>query len=525
MKLNSRGAHREAWKRPSETFAWRTVSLCKAAVAGFSLAFFLQVPGLPARSDPLVEKSRRAKEAMQAQRFDEAVELYRQLVRAIPANPGLRMNLGLALHSTGKYREAAREFGRVLKDQPQSASAWLFLGLAHLKLGEPEAAVEPLRRSLTYEPGNSVARLELGTALLAVGQPAEAVREFQRLVESDPTSARSWQGIGLSYLAISHQAFEALEQAAPDSSFALTLLGRSLLARGQNHAAFNLLRQAVHRPPKLRGVFADLAEVYRRTGHPEWAALAQEKEAALPPPDCASTSLECHFLSGRFSEILEATSPQNPPEKLYWRSRAASELALQAFARLAALPPSSALYELLAEVHRIQGRPDLAVAAWKSALELAPDDKRLRKGLAVALRVNREYEAARSLIEELVRSEPESPEMNFELGETLSQLGRPEEAIPFLEKSVRLAPQNVQARASLGRAYLRLGEAAKAIPHLEAARDVEADGRLHYQLAQAYQKTGQSQLARESLDKFEEISRRLRARRHQLPEEFEITPP
>jgi predicted Zn-dependent protease len=99
------------------------------------------------------------------------------------------------------------------------------------------------------------------------------------------------------------------------------------------------------------------------------------------------------------------------------------------------------------------------------------------------------------------------------------------EAIPFLEKVVKSDPNHMPARAALGLAYLRVGRAAEAIPHLKAARDVEDDGSLYYQLAQAYQRAGQQPLARENMQRFEEISKTARARRQKLPEEFEITPP
>jgi hypothetical protein len=40
------------------------------------------------------------------------------------------------------------------------------------------------------------------------------------------------------------------------------------------------------------------------------------------------------------------------------------------------------------------------------------------------------------------------------------------------------------------------GVPANAIPHLEAALDTDDDGSLHYQLARAYQATGQAELAK-----------------------------
>src|SRR5216684_1590182 len=51
-----------------------------------------------AQSDDLALKSQRAKELMAEGRFAEAIPIYRELNHAVPNNPGLMLNLGMALH-------------------------------------------------------------------------------------------------------------------------------------------------------------------------------------------------------------------------------------------------------------------------------------------------------------------------------------------------------------------------------------------------------------------------------------------
>ena len=58
--------------------------------------FFLVAISAGAQSDDLALKSRRAKDLMAAGRFAEAIPIYEELVRAVPGNPGLLLNLGLA---------------------------------------------------------------------------------------------------------------------------------------------------------------------------------------------------------------------------------------------------------------------------------------------------------------------------------------------------------------------------------------------------------------------------------------------
>jgi Flp pilus assembly protein TadD len=64
----------------------------------------------------------------------------------------------------------------------------------------------------------------------------------------------------------------------------------------------------------------------------------------------------------------------------------------------------------------------------------------------------------------------------------------------------------LEAHAALGRALLQSGEAAQAVPHLEKALPTDPDGSLHYQLAQAMQRTGNAERARALLAEYQRRS-------------------
>jgi Flp pilus assembly protein TadD len=108
--------------------------------------FFVAALLVNAQSPALIEKSERGKELMAAGKFEEAIPLYRQLSRAVPDNPGLLLNLGMALQMAGHSREAIRPLESALKLDSGIKPAWLFLGDAHLGAGEPARAVLPLTK-------------------------------------------------------------------------------------------------------------------------------------------------------------------------------------------------------------------------------------------------------------------------------------------------------------------------------------------------------------------------------------------
>jgi tetratricopeptide (TPR) repeat protein len=485
------------------------------------LSFFIS--SVYPQTQDLIEKSLRAKQAMASKNFDEAIRLYQQLSRALPDNAGLRMNLALALHSSGRSHEAIPLFQSVLRQKPGMQPARLMLALAYQKIDQPGKAIPELKAFLRADPTNETARLELGDALLKSGQAEEAAEEFRQITATSSDSAKAWQGLGLTYVSISRRAFDNLEALDSASVYCDVLFARSLVSSGRYAAAFATYRQAMAKSQAVPGIHAGLAEVYRATGHGDWAGIEDSRERALPATDCTTVSLECLYNSGKYSEVLSAAKQIRSAESYYWQSLASSKLADQAFDRLSRMPPSPVTYDLLADASRVQSRFGAAATEWEKALQLAPDDRRLKKNLAVALSLSGKHERAGELFRQLIAVEPQWPDLNFQFGAALIRAGMVEEAVGYLQTAARLAPENARAQASLGSALFQLDRLAEAIPHLKAALSSDEDGSVHYHLGQAYVRTGQRELAITTLRGFNERSKA--APVHRKPAEQEITPP
>ena len=518
---------RASWRgrtRPEIMISWFRYWRSRNAVLTISVLCFLFPAQLcHAQQDAVVEKAHRAKEAMDEGRFEEAIDLYEHLVRELPQEPRMRLNLALALHSAGRYREATEQLRAFLKQQPESSPASLLLGLDYMKLDQPDQAVKPLEYAVRAEPNNKQARLELVQAFLALDRPEEAETHLQTLIQLEPNYPEAWQALGLTYNALSTRAFAQLERLAPESAYRDVLLARSLVEQNRILQGFNLYKQALAKDPELPAVYEGIADVYRRTEHPDWATKEKEREDALPPSNCATHKLQCEFRAGHYAQLVELAKTTKTPESYYWQACAYTELSLEAFDRLNQMPPSAAIHDLMAEAYRILGKYDLSIKELREALELVPDDRGQKEGLARALWLNRDYKEAQPLLEELVKQEPESAQLNYELGDTILWSGTAENAIPYLENAIKYSPENKAAHDSLGRAYMRAGQTEKAIPQFKAALGLDKEGTIYYQLAQAYRETGQKELAMQTMQEFERISKAAKARRPQ--EIYQITPP
>lgn len=490
-----------------------------------SLAFLLTQSNVSSQTDDLALKSHDAKELMAHGEYIRAISLYRELNQAVPNNPGLMLNLGMALHMTGHEREAIPELEAVLKLDPNTVPAWLFLGAARLQLGQTSTGVSALKTVLRLQPEHREAREMLAGALLSLERVEEAAEEYRKLARLEPGSPQAWYGLGQCYESLSGRGFEELQKVAPESAYWLALVAETRAREQQFSSAFYLYRQALEKAPAMHGLHAAVAKIYRQTGHADWAEAEERKESQLPAPDCRAQAIECNFRSMKRAEFIVTVKSAHTAEAYYWRSKAYNELALQAFARLGELPPSAELHELKARIFNDQKRYSEAAVELRQALRLAPTDLRIQKQLAISLKLSQDYSGALPLLQNLVQQQPTSAELNYLVGDTMLALQRAEEALPFLKRAVNRNPKLLAAHKSLARAELAAGRTVEAIPHLKAALSTDDDGSLHYQLARAYQASGQPDLAKSTLAEYQKIQSSAEAARKAAKEQVEITPP
>ena len=499
----------------------------------------------------MAARANQAKQAMAANKFDEAAAIYREILQKLPDEPGILMNLGMALSMSGQSKEAIQPLARALELRPTLMPAALFLGQSHLDLGQPEQAIAPLEKFVAAQPANLQARQMLASASLMAGRPQQAAAEFRKVTQQAPADAKGWYGLVQSYDALSQETLDALTKTADAPQYEPLLMADALESEGKLEQAFGFYKQSLQGLPNLRATHEALARIYTKTGHAEWAAqqtakarqlmpacaetaTAKPAGAAAKPPAAAPSavgakggkSAECEFRAKRYLNAIAAVAKHEDAESLYWKTRAYAELASGALAKLAAMKPSLELHELRAELYRNQRRHLQSVTELKAALTFAPNDPRLRRELAKSYYYARDWEAARKLFEELLKAAGRSadPELQFFYGDVLLQSQQAEAALPYLKAAVDGAPDMPPAHATYGRALVQLGRFAEAIPHLETVLADDEDGSLHYQLARAYQGTGQAEKAKPLLQKYQEMQRASQPAANSAPPPA-ITPP
>lgn len=457
-------------------------------------------------------EAQRGKAAMTRGDFETAATVYAQLVKAFPADAGMRLNLGMALSMSDRLGQAMPHLERAVALQPTLAAAWLFLGANWLQMGEAAKAVPVLRKVVALEPSNVRARTLLGDALRAQDRDEAAAEQFVAVTSSDPASARGWLGLGRSYEALARRAFARLQRLPDGSTYAALLRADVLAASANVQGAIELYRQVLERSPALRPAREELALTLERAG--DEAGAAEERKRLNQEQSCErqrSRTAACEFRAGRHAVVVRMLEGSRGAASSYWLARACNELARDAFNHLAALPPSPELHQFRAGMLRDRGKYIEAAEELRLASEMVPGDPGLQQERARALLDAKSFDEAIRLLEPLAARAP-SPDILFLLGDALLISGKPAEAVPKLKAVVARVPGFLPAHAALGRAYLDTGDARSAIAHLEAALKVDEDGSVHYQLARAYQATGRTAMAKQMLAKYAAIEK---ARRNQ----------
>lgn len=129
----------------------------------------------------------------QAGRLAEAESIYKDVLRADPANGPAHNNLGIAYRAHGKLDEANACYRRALKIDANDASAHANLANVLYDQGKVDDAFASYRRALEIDPDNADTHYNLGIALKGQGRIDESIARCRRALEIKPSYfAAAW---------------------------------------------------------------------------------------------------------------------------------------------------------------------------------------------------------------------------------------------------------------------------------------------------------------------------------------------
>jgi len=325
--------------------------------------------------------------------------------------------------------------------------------------------------------------LERGDQYLKQGKLNEAIIEFRTALQVDQNFGPAAHGLGRAYAAKSWygDAIRELQRAqklAPDSLPVAVDLGRAQIQAGaakdaETQAAFILSKE----PQNRDGLYIRATALLTQGKVQEALAVIESVPAGEVLPDLGRTTAAALFRLGKVEE---------------------SE---QAFRNILAKNPQDA--QSLAGLGAIQlsrNQPGEALKLYEQAKAIAPNDPRVRQGIAIAqARLGHLPEAIKALEEIDPRSW--SADVVLALGTFYLRANRPTDAIRLLTPVVERAPRFLGARYQLALAYLAINDPTAAVNQLEEFQRQAPDNvQARFRLAVAYSRAGRARDALTQLD-------------------------
>lgn len=145
----------------------------------------------------------RAEDLREQKRYEEALEWYRDALKADPDFALVYAGMGDSLYRLGRYEEAVSSMKRVfeiLPDFPLAPTLHYLTGQALRELDRYDEAEEHYESALRISPGFKEAINSLGELLLAQERWSEALDRYRVLVQIEPENAATHLQIGIALL-------------------------------------------------------------------------------------------------------------------------------------------------------------------------------------------------------------------------------------------------------------------------------------------------------------------------------------
>ncbi|HXS77095.1 MAG TPA: tetratricopeptide repeat protein [Terracidiphilus sp.] len=327
--------------------------------------------------------------------------------------------VAFSLEREGRFAEAEQAWEALAKQYPTNPEPLAHMGLIESKQARYAEAIQHYRKAMALNPAMPGLRLNLGLALFKN-------RDYQQ--------------------AIAH--LEPLRKSHPEDQQLTILIGMSQYALGHFSIASRLLKQASTQDPKNLTLLLTLAHSCLWSKQYGCVQEAFHRIVLLN-----ADSAEAEMLMG------EALDDMKDHEGAIRQFRAAAK----------ANPKEPNVHFGLGYLLWTKGQYPEAAAEFQAELANDPQHLKARLYLGDARMQMNQSDAARPILEQVVKADPSDGMAHRDLAIILAEQGKKEEALKEFQAAIKLNPKDVNAHYRLGRLYRSMGRAAEAKRELDQA--------------------------------------------------------
>jgi len=256
-------------------------------------------------TDNIKDTLKKAYEFHNAKNFEEAKQLYEQILNENPNNFGANYLLGTLFAQTKNLNEAKLFLQKSLQIDPNYADANYNLGNVLTELQEISEAIIYFKKSIEINPKNADANNNLGNLFKQIGKLAEAENLYKKAIEINPNYVNAYNNLGTIF-----QKYKDFKEAIKlykktielDPSFASAYNNLGLISHEieEYQNAINYYEKAIELKSDYAEAHGNLAKVHKDLGNFEKTIVCLENVKKYHPDDL----LSLYYLSEFKNEIL-----------------------------------------------------------------------------------------------------------------------------------------------------------------------------------------------------------------------------
>ncbi len=389
--------------------------------------------------------------------------------KRFPDDPRGAYYKGRVLGKLARYDEAEELFRDLIKTHPDHIRAYEALGLLYRAQGRLDDAVKVYKEFVKKYPDNEEMRARLAETYVMTESFGDAISEYEDLLKFEPDAVETRMKLALTYLRRAemsgseeeyHKALKELQlirAKEPDSREAIFYIASIFERLRQHDEAIEIWGLMIaDGDPANREVHLKIAELYERDGRTA-KALEHTAQALEQTPDDPEISYFHALLLGkvgRFDEGVEALNHSidiDPRSDKYYfhlgvllEKQKKYDQCIEAMKQALALKPDHPdALNYLGYLYADRGiNLDEAEKLLSRALELSPDNGYFIDSLAWVYYRKGEYDKALSSLTAAIRTIPPDPTVFEHLGDIYKALGRDIDAVAAYEKSLAAEPED-----------------------------------------------------------------------------------